>query len=323
MPAHDLRESEALCTLARITAVWLSFAVCLTLCDTARAQVPGKMKGVSSLQQAVAKAMAGQSGAAIVIDAASGKVLAAYHPEVAAQRVALPGSAIKPFTLLALLDGGKINDQTALMCGRPLTVGSHKLDCTHPELQQPLDPAMALAYSCNSYFTTVVTRLAPAELRNSLLKDGFGSPSGLAHDEAVGTVTLAGTQVELQLQAIGEWGVRVTPLQLLRGYQRLAALSQNGDPKLAPLFAGLAGSVSYGMGQLAQPDAPMKIAGKTGTSLVEEGPWRHGWFAGYAPAEKPRIALVVFLEQGHGPSDAANVARSIFAAYSANLRSGK
>ena len=59
----------------------------------------------------------------------------------------------------------------------------------------------------------------------------------------------------------------------------------------------------------------MKIAGKTGTALVAEGAWRHGWFAGYAPADKPQIALVVFLEQGHGPTDAAGVAREIVAAY--------
>ena len=67
--------------------------------------------------------MAGRSGTAVVIDVATGKVLAAYHPETAARRVALPGSAIKPFTLLALLEAGKVNQQTALMCKRSLTVG--------------------------------------------------------------------------------------------------------------------------------------------------------------------------------------------------------
>ena len=61
----------------------------------------------------------------------------------------------------------------------------------------------------------------------------------------------------------------------------------------------------------------MKVAGKTGTSLAEEGAWTHAWFAGYAPADKPEIVLVVFLEKGYGPSDAAGVARKIFAAYAA------
>ena len=130
-------------------------------------------------------------------------------------------------------------------------------------------------------------------------------------------MTLAGTQPELQLQAIGEWGVRITPLELLRGYQHLAQLSQKHESKLSPLFEGLEGSVTYGMGRLAQPNAAMKVAGKTGTSLAEDGAWRHGWFAGYAPADKPEIALVVFLENGHGPTDAASAARKIFGAYAA------
>ena len=60
--------------------------------------------------------------------------------------------------------------------------------------------------------------------------------------------------------------------------------------------------------------SPMKVAGKTGTALADEGPWTHGWFAGYAPAENPEIVLVVFLENGHG-SDAAALASKIFGAF--------
>jgi penicillin-binding protein 2 len=68
------------------------------------------------------------------------------------------------------------------------------------------------------------------------------------------------------------------------------------------------------MARAAQPDAPMKVAGKTGTALCDEGPWRHGWFAGYAPADNPQIVLVVFLEDGHG-SDAAALASKIFVTF--------
>src|SRR5271166_1580352 len=270
-------------------------AVCLaaglTLWHTVWAQAGAKPDGnpALDLQPAVMRAMAGRNGSAVVLDVASGKALAAYHPETAARRPALPGSSIKPFTLLALLKYGKIDGQTTLLCRRPLTIGGHRLDCTHPRVQQPFDPATALAYSCNSYFTSVAVRLTSAELRNSFLAYGFGETSGLAANEAAGTVELAGTQAQLQLEAIGEWGVRVTPLELLRGYLSLALLSQKHDEKLAPLFAGLEGSTSYGMSRLAQPDSPMKVAGKTGTSLSDDGTWRHGWFAGYAPVGKPEV----------------------------------
>ncbi len=59
----------------------------------------------------------------------------------------------------------------------------------------------------------------------------------------------------------------------------------------------------------------MKVAGKTGTAPAGEGAWTHAWFAGYAPAQNPQIVLVVFLENGHGGSEAAGVARQVFQAF--------
>jgi cell division protein FtsI/penicillin-binding protein 2 len=284
--------------------------------------MPGE-SGVSTLQKAGARAMAGRRGAVVVVDVHSGHILAAYHLDVAARRVAHPGSAIKPFTLLALLQAGKLEGQTALMCKRTVSISGHKLDCTHPATPEPLVPASALAYSCNSYFTSVATRLTPTQLHDTFVRSGFSSLSELAPDDVAGSVALAHSPEELQLQAIGEWGISVTPLELLRGYLNLARLAKSGpDGKLSPLFEGLQQSVAYGMGRMAQPDTAMKVAGKTGTAVSDEGPWTHAWFAGYAPAENPQIALVVFLEKGHGGSDAAGVAREIFAAFAANHTAG-
>jgi len=276
----------------------------------------------ASLQEAVTHAMLGKSGTAVVMDAASGKVMAAHHLNTAAQRVALPGSSIKPFTLIALLNSSKVTEQTTWLCKRPLTIAGHNFGCTHPDLKQPFDPAMALAYSCNSYFATMATRLTSAELQSGLQAYGFGSPSGLAPGEAAGAVGLAASKEEMQLEALGEGGIHVTPLQLLHAYQKLARLKAGHDSQLDPVFRGLEASVTYGMGRLAQPNTELKVAGKTGTSLVEEGSWRHAWFAGYAPAHDPKIVLVVFLEKGLGPVDAAGVAREIFAAYAAGSTIG-
>ena len=119
------------------------------------------------LQKTVNRAMAGNRGTAVVLAVDSGQILAAYRLKVAAQRLAAPGSSIKPFTLKALLDAGKVSASTALVCRRTLNIAGHRLDCSHPQTGQPLDAASALAYSCNSYFTTVATRLTPAQLRDS------------------------------------------------------------------------------------------------------------------------------------------------------------
>jgi len=269
----------------------------------------------SVLQKTASRAMKGQSGTAVVLRVNSERIIASYRLEVAARRVVYPGSSIKPFTLMALLESGKLDGQTALMCKRSVTIAGHRLDCTHPDVKQPLDAAAALAYSCNSYFTTVALRLTPAQLHDSFVNDGFTSATTLATDEAAGEVALPQSPQQLQLQAIGEWGIKVTPLELARAYARIAQLASAHDAKLEPLFEGLQQSVAYGMGHAAQPESAMQVAGKTGTAPADEGAWTHAWFAGYAPAEKPEIVVLVFLERGHGGTEATGIAREIFAAY--------
>jgi len=259
--------------------------------------------------------MAGRSGTAVVLDVHSERVLASYRLDEAARRLAYPGSSIKPFTLIALLESGKLDGHTALVCKRAFSIAGHKLDCTHPDTKQPLDAATALAYSCNSYFTTVALRLAPAQMQESFVNDGFSSATSLVPGEAAGAVERARSPDQLQLQAIGEWGIKITPLELARAYRRIALMEPKHSVNLDSLFAGLEQSVAYGMGHAAEPETAMKVAGKTGTAPADEGPWTHAWFAGYAPAQNPEIVVLVFLERGHGGSDAAGVARAIFAAF--------
>src|SRR5262249_55608610 len=52
------------------------------------------------------------------------------------------------------------------------------------------------------------------------------------------------------------------------------------------------------------------VAGKTGTAEAGGGKPDHAWFAGYVPAERPKIAFVVVLENaGSGGHAAGPVAR--------------
>jgi membrane peptidoglycan carboxypeptidase len=66
--------------------------------------------------------------------------------------------------------------------------------------------------------------------------------------------------------------------------------------------------------------AGVAVAGKTGTAefgaVRDDGTYQtHGWFAGFAPAEDPEIAVVVFVESGSGGSDASPAAARIFDYY--------
>ncbi|MBZ5527806.1 MAG: hypothetical protein LAN71_07900 [Acidobacteriia bacterium] len=268
------------------------------------------------LQRAAERSLAGRRGTVVVVDVASGKIVAARGMETARRRVTSPGSTLKPFVLMALLDAGKVDVAEARICRKPLRIGSANLDCTHPEEVAELNAAEALAYSCNSYFAEVAARLTGRELAEALRRAGLDTRSGMAGGEAEGRIAVPASQEEVQLEALGYSGVEVTPLELLEAYRRLALRKRKGaEARDAAVFAGLEKSVEYGMAHSAAVNG-MKVAGKTGTSPARNTRWTHGFFAGYAPADFPEIAVVVYLEQGRG-MDAAAVAQPVLETYSA------
>jgi cell division protein FtsI/penicillin-binding protein 2 len=60
----------------------------------------------------------------------------------------------------------------------------------------------------------------------------------------------------------------------------------------------------------------VSIAGKTGTAAALDGSKvTHAWFVGYAPADKPELAIVVFLKRGTGGANAAPLAGQIMRRY--------
>jgi cell division protein FtsI/penicillin-binding protein 2 len=263
----------------------------------------------------VAQIMNGRSGSAIVMEINSEKLLATYHPEVAARRLARPGSAFKPFILLALIRSGKLDPNESFVCRRNLHVGTHALSCSHPQTG-PLTAVSALAYSCNDFFATFGLRLTAEELRSAFTAAGLSSPSRLLPEEAAGSIRLAQSDQERQLQAVGEGDMKITPLEMLAAYRALARRRTATDATSAErtVFAGLEASAEYGTARLASVPG-MKVAGKTGTPRSTEGDWTNGWFAGYAPAEHPRVVVVIFLERGEGPGDAAPLAGQILHAW--------
>ena len=266
------------------------------------------------LQDTVDRAMQGRAGAAVVAGVQSGEIRAAYGMEVAATRLARPGSTLKPLLLVALLDSGKLDASQRLVCQRVLRIGGVKMDCTHPASVKELDAEEAIAYSCNSYFAQVAMLLSAAELVQAFRRAGLDSPSGLVKEEASGRIETPRSRDMLQLEALGDRGIEVTPLELLEAYRKLALERRNvAAPTHTAVFAGLESSITYGMGHAASVEG-MKIAGKTGTAASRESPGQHGFFVGFAPAEKPVIVLVIYLEQGRG-ADAAGVAREIFAEF--------
>ena len=273
----------------------------------------------SALEARATHIMNGRPGTALLLGVDSGQLLAVSNSKVAAHTLAAPGSTVKPFTLMALVESGKLAADSSLQCPRRLEIAGKNLDCSHRASARAFDARAALAWSCNNWFTRMAQRLEPRELRDAFVNAGFTARTGLAEDEVMGKLRDATTVEDLKLEAIGAANIEITPLELAAAYRRLALLRR--DPvaaeKFSVVFEGLEDSVAYGMGQAARiPDAP-PLAGKTGTAGSGKG-WTHAWFAGYWPAAKPEVVVVVFLSRGRGGPDAAPVARDLVAYYNSS-----
>jgi cell division protein FtsI/penicillin-binding protein 2 len=260
------------------------------------------------LQRSIDDSMNHRQGAAIALDVETGRVLASYRMDVAARRVVPPGSTIKTFTLLTLMDAGLVREDSSLYCPRTVRIGGRVLDCSHPQTSESLGPVMALAYSCNHFFTAMSERLPLNALPRAFSRFGFNSMTGKWQTETPGVVGQPESKASMQLMSVGEENIKVTPLALAEAYRSVALPLRNPETatdELRLVLKGLEAVVTLGTGQAAASKY-VQVAGKTGTAAG------HAWFAGFAPAGKPEIVIVVFLERGTGGADAAPIAGRVF-----------
>jgi penicillin-binding protein 2 len=91
------------------------------------------------------------------------------------------------------------------------------------------------------------------------------------------------------------------------------------EENLAIFREAMRQAVSWGTATNAAVSG-VSVAGKTGTAEfgadLGGGHYEsHAWFSGFAPAEDPEVAVVVFLEKGNGAKNAAPVASRILDYY--------
>lgn len=307
----DLRRHSRKFTLQN----W-AILLCFNLC----AILPLCAQQALSVSQSLEKSIGKTSAVAVVLDASTGRLLGVIRPHQAALLLTTPGSTLKPLFLAYALQHGKVQADTRFLCRRTLRIGAHSLDCIHPMAGSTFDAEQALAYSCNSYFANLSQRLTPQDAVSALALYGIGEPTHLFVEEASPILRKPESPDETALFVLGVDGVAITTAQLAVAYRRLslqlAATSQ--DSTLSAISRGLEDSVAYGMSHNAAV-AGLRIAGKTGTANSPGEPWTHGWFAGFAPADHPRIVIAIYVPRGSG-SDAAHLAQEFFSAYKEALR---
>ncbi|HEX2949097.1 MAG TPA: penicillin-binding protein 2 [Armatimonadota bacterium] len=255
-----------------------------------------------------------------------------------------PGSVFKIVTAAAGLEAGKITPDTYVYCD-----GEYKgIRCWDHAGHGALDLTGALEHSCNVFFMHIAEQVGVDALAMMARRFGLGQrvnidgvvtgKSGTVPDMAWAKKHMHGEWMpgETLQMGMGQSSLTVTPLQSARIAAAIAnggklvqprLIARIGDverPVMAPTPIGLHErtllAIERGLravvteGTARQLDADLQIAGKTGTAQ-NPGGMDHAWFAGYAPAGHPCVAVAVIVEHGgHGGVVAAPIAQAIIRA---------
>jgi SpoIID/LytB domain protein len=289
-----------------------------TITLTSRSHSPFSASSVASanesdldqrLAQAATAALGDRRGTIIVMDPQTGRVRAVVNPEIAFAENLPPGSTIKPFSALAAMKSGLIDETSQTLCREKYTHDGFQTVCSHPHDLAPLNPTEAIAYSCNYYFGKVGERLDESTFDSTLTEFGFGQRTGINSSvEGLGKLPRKAWHSQ---NAIGETvELLTTPIQLLDAYAALINGGRLFTPKLAPakgyvsevrskvaikdeyreqIVNGMRGAVRYGTAETAGLySLPAYIFGKTGTATQINGFRSQGWFVGFAsPLSSP------------------------------------
>ncbi len=264
-----------------------------------------------------------------------------------------PGSTYKTLTLAGALAAGVASPDTTYTGPARMEIGNAPVTNYGGKGYGTLDLRTAFARSVNTVFGQLAVELGPERLvraseafgvgeglpletpsRASLMPDpsemtvwetawaGIGQPVGEHPSPPGPQVTVA--QMALVAAAVANDGIIMRPhlvaavrdpagveLSVTRPREWRRAL----DPATAATVRELmVGVVERGSGTNARI-AGVRVAGKTGTAEVGKAATTHAWFMALAPADEPRVAIAVVLENaGAGGRDAAPAARRVIEA---------
>jgi peptidoglycan glycosyltransferase len=265
-----------------------------------------------------------------------------------------PGSVFKTVTLASALTSKAFtltNIFSGTDATGPLYVGGSLFGADTSNLPPGISSVTlqdAYKYSDNIVFAKVGLKLGPHALVDGASQFGFGLKIPFDLPTAISTVTTDPSTLNaynIAASAFGQANVLATPLQILLVEEAIA----NGGAIMRPsvvqrvrapngevlvdnqaqiwrqaLEPAVAHQVEQAM--ITAVNGPgasgyaarlpgVVVAGKTGTAQVAgQGVLPHSWFMAFAPADHPRVAVVVLKEHsGEGSAVAAPIARQILA----------
>ncbi len=250
-----------------------------------------------------------------------------------------PGSTVKPFTVAAALESGKFTPSSVIDTNpgslkvASFTIRDHK---NYGKIDLPT----VIQKSSNVGASHMALTMEPKQLWNQFVSVGFGYDTGSGFPgEAAGLMNAYQDWGKAERATVSYgYGLSVTALQLTRAYAALAAdgvlyptsfvkLAEDALPEgnevMSPevaqqVKAMLERVVQKGGTGTKAAISGYRVAGKTGTSRrAAAGGYNEdnylAVFAGFAPASRPRLAMVVMVDRpGDGEYYGGVVAAPVF-----------
>ncbi|MFA6636049.1 MAG: penicillin-binding protein 2 [Candidatus Omnitrophota bacterium] len=258
------------------------------------------------------------------------------------------GSVFKLVVAVAALETGAISALTHYNCPGKIVLGSRTFNCWHRGGHGDIEITEAIKGSCNVFFGKAGLALGPDKIAFYASEMGMGDLSGIDLPfEAAGLVPSESWKKKAMKDAwykgdtlnysVGQGYLLSTPIQIAR----MTSVIANGGNLVRPYIVEDIDGISVAVREIVPLNFSEKnlnivregmrlavndrrgtamrarqkeivVAGKTGTAQTSrEGD--HGWFAGFAPFEKPELTVVVFDEYGgKGGAFPAETAGKIF-----------
>lgn len=244
-----------------------------------------------------------------------------------------PGSTFKLVVAAAALESGQYTSESQFPNPPQLTLPESDSVITNSggdtcSGTPTVTLSTALSLSCNIPFAELGLELGDRQIRDQANDFGFNESISVPLESTPSVYPRALDDPQTMLSAFGQSSVRASPLQMAMVSAAIAnggtlmrpnlvesivasdlSVIESFEPTVykqsisastaAALTQMMVASVSNGAGSNARIDG-VEVAGKTGTAENGEGEPYTLWFTGFAPANDPRVAVAVVIENGGG-----------------------
>jgi len=258
-----------------------------------------------------------------------------------------PGSTFKLATSIIGLEEGVVgvNDHMPVPCTGGYQFGNRYFRCWEKKGHGSLSLEGAIKHSCDVYFYQLGLKIGLAKFIAGGISLTMRDKSGIDLPEETQARwpyaldyynkkygARGWSNAETLNLAIGQGANSQTVVNMAKLYSAFAAKGMAPRPEIAHLvpqrkqvftltslqdsvvLEGLKAVLEAGGTAGASAIQGLTLAGKTGTAQNTGGD-DHGWFVGFAPADKPKIVVAVLLEFGLHGSRAAHIASAIIGHY--------